>query len=367
MLPGVARLILFLAAAASGLRAHDPGLSTVEGEWRPDGLELTTGFAPADAARFLPPNILPPEEWTAAEFERVWGELASAGAGLWELQSGGRIVAPIELRVTLASNDTINFQHFFPPLPGRITLRATRLADLPAGHRQFVFITDEDGSSLAKKLLGPTDPAFELERIGAGAGDPATAPRGPDSPIFLEFMRLGVEHIWIGYDHLLFLFALLVVCRRFWSIVAIISCFTLAHSLTLALATLELASLPGWLVEPAIAASIVFVGAENLVRRGAEPPGRWALTFAFGLIHGFGFASVLRDLGIGETGSEIALPLLAFNLGVEIGQIAIAAVVLPLLWLLLKRPVLAQRTTMILSAVVTAAGLYWLLERTVFA
>src|SRR5205814_834975 len=95
-------------------------------------------------------------------------------------------------------------------------------------------------------------------------------------------------------------------------------------------------NLPSRITEPAIAASIVFVGVENLVRRGTEPPGRWALTFAFGLIHGFGFASVLRELGVGENGSGIAMPLFTFNAGVELGQVAIAAIVLPVVWRLRK-------------------------------
>ena len=188
-----------------------------------------------------------------------------------------------------------------------------------------------------------------------------------ETPTFWGFLRLGVEHIWTGYDHLLFLFALLVVCRSFRAIVAIITCFTLAHSLTLALATLNVVNLPSRFVEAAIAASIVFVGLENLVRRGEEPKGRWALTFAFGLIHGFGFASVLRELGVGQGGQGLVMPLFTFNLGVEIGQVAVAAIVLPVVWRLRKNEKFLRRGVPALSAVVAAAGLYWLLERTVFA
>ena len=176
-----------------------------------------------------------------------------------------------------------------------------------------------------------------------------------------------MEHIWTGYDHLLFLFALLVVCRSFRSIVAIITCFTLAHSITLALATLEVVNLPSRVVEPAIAASIVFVGLENVVRRGAEPKGRWALTFAFGLIHGFGFASVLKDLGVGQGGQGLAMPLFTFNAGVEVGQVVVAAIVLPIVWRLRKNETFLRRGVPALSAVIAGAGLYWFLERTVFS
>jgi hypothetical protein len=106
---------------------------------------------------------------------------------------------------------------------------------------------------------------------------------------------------------------------------------------------------------------------ENVWRRGEEPRGRWALTFGFGLIHGFGFASVLRDLGVGGGAQGIAMPLFTFNLGVELGQIAIAAVVLPLVWQLRKHEGFRRRGVPALSALVALAGLYWLLERTLFA
>src|SRR6185295_4944850 len=129
-----------------------------------------------------------------------------------------------------------------------------------------------------------------------------------------------------GYDHLLFLGGLLIACRRFSTMAGIVTCFTIAHSITLALAALDVLAIPSRVVEPLIAASIVFVGIENLVRRGAEPKGRWALTFVFGLVHGFGFASVLRDLGVGRGGHGLLVPLFTFNLGVEVGQVAVAAI-----------------------------------------
>jgi hypothetical protein len=104
------------------------------------------------------------------------------------------------------------------------------------------------------------------------------------------------------------------------------------------------------------------------VRRGEEPKGRGALTFAFGLIHGFGFASVLRDLGVGGAGGQgIAMPLFTFNLGVEVGQIAVAAIVLPIVWQLRKNEAFVRRGVPALSALITAAGLWWLLQRTVLA
>jgi len=186
------------------------------------------------------------------------------------------------------------------------------------------------------------------------------------SSSFWGFLELGIEHIWTGYDHLLFLAGLLVVCSRLRKVVGIVTSFTIAHSITLGLAATNTVNLPGRVVEPLIAASIVFVGVENLLCRNSEPKRRWAIAFVFGLAHGFGFASVLRGLGFGAHGRGIALPLFSFNLGVEIGQLTIAAIVLPIVWELRKNPTFTRRGIPILSGLVAITGLYWLLERTLF-
>lgn len=356
--------LLWLAVAA---QAHDPGLSTAQGQLIGGRLEITVGFAPADAEQLLPPESRATGKWTPAEFVAAQPLLEGLAPQVLELSAGGKPVAPSETRVQLASGDALNFLLIYPwSGPAPVVLKAPKLAELPPGHREFLIILDERGSTLVKKLLSAKDAAVEIPLVamaGAPAGGAAAEP--VEGPTFWGFLKLGVEHIWTGYDHLLFLFALLVVCRSFRSIVAIISCFTLAHSLTLALATLGVVNLPSRLVEPAIAASIIFVGVENLLRRGEEPKGRWALTFGFGLIHGFGFASVLKELGVGQGGQGLAMPLFTFNLGVELGQIAIAAIVLPVVWQLRKNEAFVKRGVPALSAVVAAAGLYWLLERTV--
>lgn len=361
--------------AAVAAWAHDPGLSTAQGQLRGDVLEISVGFSPLDAEQLLPPDARVSGKWTQAEFVAAQPLLAGLAPEIFELQAEGQAVAPRQTQVQLAAGDALNFILIFPrPKPGMVTLRAPKLAELPPGHREFVFVVDEAGSTIGKKLLSAKDDTLEIKvgepiPIEPGAGEPTkAAPAGPaEDTTFWGFLYLGVTHIWTGYDHLLFLFALLVVCRSFRSIVTIISCFTLAHSLTLALATLDVVNLPSKFVEPAIAASIVFVGVENLWRRGEEPKGRWALTFMFGLIHGFGFASVLRQLGVGQGGQSLAMPLFTFNLGVELGQVAIAALVLPVVWKLRKNEAFVRRGVPILSAVVALAGLYWLLKRTVFA
>jgi len=120
--------------------------------------------------------------------------------------------------------------------------------------------------------------------------------------------------------------------------------------------------LPPSIVEPLIAVSIVYVGLENIFRR--EVKKRWLLTFGFGLIHGFGFATVLRELGIGSQGVSAVVPIFSFNLGVEIGQITIAALVLPLIWKLQQKPDFALRYAPACSLLVVLAGGWWLIERT---
>jgi HupE / UreJ protein len=171
-----------------------------------------------------------------------------------------------------------------------------------------------------------------------------------------------VKHILTGYDHLLFLFGLLVVARGFVSSLGIITSFTIAHSITLAAATFNVAQIPSRIVEPLIAASIVFVGVENFLR-SEVPKGRQVVTFGFGLIHGFGFASVLREMGIGAGTGGVALPLFSFNLGVELGQIMVAAAALPIIWKLRANPFFIARWVPVCSTVVALLGSFWFVER----
>jgi len=265
--------------------------------------------------------------------------------------------------VELPDGESLVFQLVYPLAPGGFRLRSLAFASIPAGHRCFVLIADDRGGRVATKLLGVHDDTLEVERSVPLAGLPEEVVSERSPPTALEFIKLGIEHIWTGYDHLLFLFGLLIVCRRFGAMVAIVSCFTVAHSITLALATWDIVTLPSRPVEAAIAASIVYVGVENLIRRGAEPHGRWALTFVFGLVHGFGFAGALRELGGGGGGTGIAMPLFTFNLGVEIGQVAVTAAVLPIVWRLRRNATFTRLGIPALSAMVTVAGLYWLIER----
>jgi hypothetical protein len=177
------------------------------------------------------------------------------------------------------------------------------------------------------------------------------------------FMALGIAHILSGPDHLLFLLCLLIPLRGGWQIVAIITAFTVAHSFTLLGAAYGLAPRGAWFppfVEAAIAASIVYMALENIV--GANLRRRWLITALFGLVHGFGFSYGLQE-NLQFAGRHLLVSLLGFNIGIEIGQLAAVAVILPAL-ALLRRSVLRGRLgTIIVSAFVAHTGWHWMTER----
>jgi len=172
-----------------------------------------------------------------------------------------------------------------------------------------------------------------------------------------RFLKMGVEHIFIGYDHICFLIALIVV-SKFRDVVKIITSFTIAHSITLILAALDVVRVPSRLVETCIAATIVYVAIENLWVKDTRH--RWMLTFFFGLVHGFGFANVLSGLNPQREG--LIRCLLSFNVGVEVGQLAIATLLLPLAYGL-KRWKHGPAAAKGISLCLAAFGLAWFIDR----
>lgn len=179
---------------------------------------------------------------------------------------------------------------------------------------------------------------------------------------FSDFVRLGIEHVFLGADHLLFLAGLFLVIRRGRELLVILASFTLTHSLTLGLAALGIVAAPAWITEPLIAASILYVGVEDYLVRDM-PTHRWIVTFLFGLAHGFGFASALRLAGIDGSVAARAVPLFGFNLGVEIGQCSIAAVAMPPLWWLMGSAKFKSRWLPWTASIVAVAGLALLVHR----
>ncbi len=244
----------------------------------------------------------------------------------------------------------------------RIEVNYNAFFDIDPKHRGLLRLEHNGQTQLAVFRPAMPSQAFDLE---------VTAPQNP----FFTFLKEGVWHIWSGYDHILFLLALLLpgVLRRRdgkWqpvddirpaivSVLKVVTAFTVAHSITLSLAVLGFVHLPTRLVESAIAASVVVAAFNNLVP--LFPDGVWMVAFGFGLLHGFGFANALRDLGLQH--GRLAVTLFGFNLGVEIGQLAIVSVFLPLA-LSLRCLVFYQRFILRMgSAAIVVVASTWLAER----
>ncbi|MBI4868710.1 MAG: HupE/UreJ family protein [Candidatus Wallbacteria bacterium] len=238
----------------------------------------------------------------------------------------------------------------YPPLPpGSVFgVRSTVMLELDAAHVHMVRV---------KRAAGVDDELVLKQaargELPLGRGDSALWPQ------LARYLALGVEHIFLGYDHILFLIALLLLAAGFLDLVKIVSSFTAAHTLTLLLATLDVVRLPGNLVECVIALSIIYVAMENFFVTDAR--GRWKLTFLFGLVHGFGFSSALQETGLPARG--LVACLLCFNGGVELGQLAIVGMLFPLIRLSARwrhhHRVVRQGG----SAAILLFGLYWFFER----
>ncbi|MBD2204631.1 HupE/UreJ family protein [Calothrix sp. FACHB-1219] len=173
-----------------------------------------------------------------------------------------------------------------------------------------------------------------------------------------SFILLGIEHIITGYDHVLFLISLLMLGGGWRYLLKVVTAFTISHSVTLSLAVLNIVSLPVRFVESAIALTIVYVAAENFWRKDVR--GRWLLTFIFGLIHGLGFAGVLKEIHLSQ--SNLAVSLASFNIGVELGQIAIVSLAFLVLRTIQKYP-WELNLRRLLSGCVVAMGLFWFIQR----
>lgn len=306
--------------------------------------------------------------------ELTWGELRGAQAQLTSLLAtqltvrGDGAACPLVFTDLLVNDRTDGRYAWFalrgqcPGAPAEIALDYRLLFDLDPTHRGILVLTA--GSAAHSAVIGP-DTATQTFTL-------ATPSRWRT---FRDYVVEGVHHIWIGTDHILFLLALLLpaVLRYesgrwsaqerlrpvLWDVFGVVTAFTLAHSITLTLAALEVVKLPGALVESAIAASVLLAALNNL--RPVVLRARWIVAFGFGLIHGFGFASVLGELGLPDNLRVLAL--LAFNLGVELGQLAIVAVALPLAFALRGTAFYRVGLRIGGSLAVAALAILWLVER----
>lgn len=218
------------------------------------------------------------------------------------------------------------------------------------GPRGKHLVTVVGGENAGETMLYPASPPLDLSK-----------PLLTTWQLMLKFGAAGIEHILTGYDHICFLLALIFWANRVWPVIKIVTAFTISHSITLSLAALDVVTLPTTLTESAIAGSIIFVAVENFFSRKIDR--RWIVTFLFGFIHGFGFASGLKELNVQQ--STIVPALASFNIGVELGQIAIVLMLIPLLLFIDMRTAGERHDKLVYvgSGIVALFGSYWLLER----
>jgi len=347
--------------------AHKPSDSIMLLTVNEAGIELQWDIAIRDADFAIGIDSNANGEITWGELQQAQNRLFTWASGNFDLRRDGtacQLTAPTLLVDEHSDGNyaVLDTVVNCPAAEGEFTLAYSLLFEQDPTHRGL--LTVDLPSGVQQSLLSPDEPtyAFSTERSASLLKN------------FGRFFREGVWHIWIGYDHILFLLVLLLpsvllwqnkkwlpatsLKQSLWSVAGLITAFTVAHSITLALATLSIVSLPSRWVEATIAASIIVAALNNikpLLHRRL-----WIIAFLFGLIHGFGFATVLGELSL--PAGQLATTLLAFNLGVEAGQLAIVLAFLPLAWF--SRKTTGYRWVLNGGSLLAAllAG-YWLVER----
>lgn len=338
--------------------AHEVGLS--RGDYALSGAELTARitFARREAASLAPgldadhDGVISPDEitrgheaLTAAIVRRI--QVRGAGAACPGALEGAEL--------TEEDGFTVRARYRCPAPLAEAEVELSLLEDLPLGHRHLARTTTPEG--FADTLLSQRHRAFKV--VAARQGSPGATEPPPVNRA--SFFLLGIEHILRGYDHLVFLLGLVIVGGTLRSLFAVVTAFTVAHSISLALAVLGVVAPSPRLIEPLIALSIAYVGAENLLSKQVSK--RWRITFPFGLIHGFGFAGALQEIAMPR--AEVPIALLLFNLGVEAGQLAVLGAVLPLVLYARRSEAFRRRGVMAVSVVILLLGLGWFIARVV--
>ena len=342
------------------LAAHQINLSNARIELQPDRtVSLEIALKGSDVDRVARTNVFDQQSGlvdavrlaasTAAIATYVTTHAVVLGADCVLCKAGPAEIAPDQDGVVARLNWSCN------EVQGDLIYRSTVLIDVDPGAKQIVLVGPEQNA--AQALLDASQTELRISALPP-----------PFFDVIRRYIEAGVEHIFLGYDHIAFLVAIVLWARRLWPVIKIVTAFTLAHSITLSLAALQIVVIPSAIVEPAIALSIVYVAIENFFSRNVD--GRWRDTFAFGLIHGFGFASALQEFGLPR--GAVVPALAAFNIGVELGQVAIVSFVIPLLigvdWLIATMRDVPQKRTAglvyVLSGIIAFLGCYWVFERT---
>ncbi|MCA9670804.1 MAG: HupE/UreJ family protein [Myxococcales bacterium] len=328
--------------AASSASAHRIGLSRGSYRLAGDRLEATLVFAGAEIG-------------SEAAARRVIAALV--------VQRGSQRCAATRVSRRALERDGVAVDAHFhcsaQSAGARLSLRFDFLDQLAAGHRHLATLV----AGKARRELVAYKTARSLALAAGATSDGSGAKRTRSAG---AFFFIGIEHILLGFDHLAFLFALIIVGGRLRALAGYITAFTVAHSVTLAVSVLGILTPSPSIIEPAIALTIAYVGVANLLslRRGdtsEKRDRRWMLAFAFGLIHGFGFAGALGEIGLPASSTVSAL--LLFNLGVEAGQLAVLSLLLPMVMIARRRETLAAHGRQVASASVAALGLFWFFTR----
>jgi hypothetical protein len=315
-----------------------------------DGLANTDSSAQAqevDRLRALPPDAL------ESAFRQAWPGIAEKIA----IRSGDERIRPELVAMEVPEVGDVEL-----PRLSRIVLQA----DLPPGDAPVVLGWAAEFGALVVRQMGMGEDAYTGYLT---AGD-ETAPiaRAEATPVgmgqtILDYLVIGFEHIVPkGLDHILFVLGLFFLSLRLGPLLWQVSAFTVAHTITLALGILGIVTVPAAIVEPLIAASIVYVGIENVLTRGLSP-WRPVIVFLFGLLHGLGFASVLGEIGLNP--AQFVAGLISFNIGVELGQLAVIAAAFLLVGLPFGRqPWYRKAIAIPASLAIAAIGAWWVVERT---
>jgi hydrogenase/urease accessory protein HupE len=336
--------------------AHPVPFSYVDVQLQANALELNIVAHMFDIAHDL--NVQPPEQFLQPDVLEARGD-AIVALLTKRLQltvdgdsvTGGTWSAPEALpdRQSVRIRGRIELGR----APGRVHVAAWLFPYDPQ-HQTFLNFY-EDGLIRAQAILDADRREFE-HFSGTRQGTWA---------VLEKFIPSGVHHILIGPDHLLFLVGLLLMGGTMRQLLLMVTAFTIAHSITLSLAALNMVMPPPALIEPAIALSVIYVGADNLLMSGGRDMRVW-IAFAFGLIHGFGFANVLRDMDLPSR--ALGWTLFGFNLGVEIGQLFVVILVASVLgWIRSRNKVIGTRLAFVGSIIVMLAGAFWFVQRVFFS
>lgn len=355
--------VAFVLAVGARAEAHQIGISTGEYTRRGSSLVGKLSFARSEVAALvagIDTNL--DGHLSPAEVASGRGVLQTKILGRIIARSGGEACAATLTDAGLLEEDglVVSGRWDCRAMDQPIEVDLAVLDDLARGHRHLAR-TVVDGAH-HDKMATRGDARLSLAPAASGTSGgsgPAEAKAEPRPSGALAFLVLGIEHILTGYDHLLFLLGLVLVRSSLRGLLATVTAFTVAHSVTLAIATLGIWMPSSRIVEPVIALSVAYVGVENFfVEDGSR---RWRITFPFGLVHGFGFASALRELDLPR--AEIPAALVAFNVGVESGQLAVVALALPILAWLRRRSGFTPWGVRAISGGVTLAGIVWFVLR----